>query len=195
MHCTSALSIKKNAFKNQNRVTVVQASKIEQDGHCRCDFRHIPVLLKTWIFWTVSDSSTPPTIVLKTISVSSCQLQPYGLKVTIESEVTSKHWSIILEAESQRLIWETYGPWKLWDVMCGNCNLHHCQLTTSVPWVSQKQLYQVVQLVGMGNIFQKQCILPMGICCALLDKKTEPQTWMPVLMLSCTPKSNIRLCP
>lgn len=46
----------KNAFKSQNGVTMVQASKMELDGHCGCDFRPIPVLLRTWISWTVSDS-------------------------------------------------------------------------------------------------------------------------------------------
>ena len=37
-------------------------------------------ITKTWIFWTISDSRIPPAI-LKTVSASSCQLQPYGLKV------------------------------------------------------------------------------------------------------------------
>ena len=38
----SALTIKeKNAFKNQNGVTVVQASKMEPGGHCECGFRQV----------------------------------------------------------------------------------------------------------------------------------------------------------
>ena len=45
---TSNLTIKeKNAFKNQNRVTVFQASKMEQGGRCGCGFRHVPVSLGT----------------------------------------------------------------------------------------------------------------------------------------------------
>ena len=81
MHCASVWTIKeKNAFKNQNGVTVVQAPKMEVGGHGGCGFRHVPVLLWTWIFWTVSDSRTSPAV-LKTISASRCQLQPHSLKV------------------------------------------------------------------------------------------------------------------
>ena len=36
--------------------TVVQAFKMGLAGHCACDFRHIPVLLRTWIFWILLDS-------------------------------------------------------------------------------------------------------------------------------------------
>ena len=44
----SALTVKeKNAFKNQNGVTMVQAFKMEPGGHCRCGFRHIPESLRT----------------------------------------------------------------------------------------------------------------------------------------------------
>ena len=82
MNCTSALTMtEKNAFKNQNGVTVVQAFKTELGGHCGCGFTYIPASLTTWIFWTVSNSKTPPDV-FKTISASSCQLQPYGLKVS-----------------------------------------------------------------------------------------------------------------
>ena len=48
MHCTSALATEeKNVFESQNGVAVVQTSKIKLGGHCICNFRHIPVLLKT----------------------------------------------------------------------------------------------------------------------------------------------------
>ena len=33
---------------------VVQTFKVKLGGHCACDFRHIPILLKTWIFWALS---------------------------------------------------------------------------------------------------------------------------------------------
>ena len=46
IHCTFALTIKeKNAFKNQNGITVVQASKMKLGGHC--GFRHSPATLRT----------------------------------------------------------------------------------------------------------------------------------------------------
>lgn len=46
--CISALTVKeKNAFKNQNGVTMVQAFKMEPGGHCRCGFRHISASLRT----------------------------------------------------------------------------------------------------------------------------------------------------
>ena len=68
IHCISALTIKeKNAFKNQNGVTMVQASRMEPGGHYGCGFRHVPTSLRTWIFWTVSDPRTPLAF-LKTIS-------------------------------------------------------------------------------------------------------------------------------
>ena len=48
MLCTSALIIKeKKTFKNQNGVTVVQASILELGGHGGCDFRCIPASLRT----------------------------------------------------------------------------------------------------------------------------------------------------
>ena len=53
MHYTSALIIEGNSFKNKNEVTIKnQAFRIELGGHCRCSFRHVPVLSRTWIFWT-----------------------------------------------------------------------------------------------------------------------------------------------
>lgn len=39
----------------KNGIAVVQTSQVKLGGHCACDFRHIPVLLRTWIFWVVSD--------------------------------------------------------------------------------------------------------------------------------------------
>ena len=54
MPCTSVLAIEeKNAFESQNGVAVFQTSKIKLGGHCICNFGHVPVLLKTWVFWTV----------------------------------------------------------------------------------------------------------------------------------------------
>ena len=53
--------------------------QMEPGGHCGCGY--IPASLRTWIFWTVSNLTTPLAI-LKTISASSCQLQPYGLKIS-----------------------------------------------------------------------------------------------------------------
>ena len=48
MRCMSALTIKeKNEFKNQNGVTVFQATRMEPGGHCGCGFRHIPASLGT----------------------------------------------------------------------------------------------------------------------------------------------------
>ena len=45
MNYISALTIReKNAFKNKNGVTVVQAFKMELGGHCGYGFRHVPVL-------------------------------------------------------------------------------------------------------------------------------------------------------
>ena len=70
-HCTFALTL----LKSKNGVIAVQASKLELDGHCGYGFRQVPPSLRTWIFWTVSDSKTQPDI-LKTVSASSCQLQP-----------------------------------------------------------------------------------------------------------------------
>ena len=54
---------------------------VELGGHCGCGFSHVSTSLRTWVFWTVSDSRTSP-VILKTVSASSCQLQPYGLKGT-----------------------------------------------------------------------------------------------------------------
>ena len=59
---------------------MIQASKMEVGGYGGFGFRHILVSLRTWIFWTVSQSRTL-LAVLKTILASKCQLQPYGLKV------------------------------------------------------------------------------------------------------------------
>ena len=67
-------------LEHQTGVTVVQAFKKETGGRCGCGFRQALASPRTWIFWTASDSRTP-TAVLKT-STSSCQLHPYGLKVT-----------------------------------------------------------------------------------------------------------------
>ena len=107
--CTSALTIKKKCihlivqnvrFEDRDKCpppplrpmlfvltryeTVVQA-QLELGGgggtHCEYGFRHIPASLRTWIFWTVSNSRILPAI-LKTISANSCQLQPYGVKVS-----------------------------------------------------------------------------------------------------------------
>ena len=75
----SAPALINNAFKSQNGVTVVQVFKIELWGHCGYGFRHVPILLRHWIFWTVSDPRIPPAI-LK-IESASCQLQCYSLKV------------------------------------------------------------------------------------------------------------------
>ena len=40
-----------NAFKSQKGVIMVKLG-----DHCGCDFRRIPVLLYTWIFWAMPDS-------------------------------------------------------------------------------------------------------------------------------------------
>ena len=81
-HCTLALTIKeKNVVKNQNGVTVVWAFKAKLGGHCGCGFRHILASLRTWLFWTVSDSRTPPTV-LNTIPAGRYQLPPYGHKLS-----------------------------------------------------------------------------------------------------------------
>lgn len=29
--------------------------KIKLSGHCKCDYGHVPILLKTWVFWTMED--------------------------------------------------------------------------------------------------------------------------------------------
>ena len=51
MHCTSTLTIKeKNAFKNLNGITEVQASKMDLGGHCGCGFRYTPISLRISIF-------------------------------------------------------------------------------------------------------------------------------------------------
>ena len=63
MYCTSALAIEEgNAFESQNGVTVVQTSKVKWGGHCIRDFGHVPVLLKTWVFWTVLQTRTKPQV-------------------------------------------------------------------------------------------------------------------------------------
>ena len=75
-HYTTTLTIKENnVFIKQNGVTVVQASKIESSAHCECGLRHVATSLRTWIFWTGSDSRTSPAI-LKTVSINtaSCHL-------------------------------------------------------------------------------------------------------------------------
>ena len=43
-----------NAFENQNGVAVVQTSKVKLGCHYGHDFWHVPVLLRTRIFWVVS---------------------------------------------------------------------------------------------------------------------------------------------
>ena len=44
MNCTYVLTIKeKNAFKNQNGVTVVQALIMKAGGHCGCALRQVSV--------------------------------------------------------------------------------------------------------------------------------------------------------
>ena len=58
---------------------VIQEFKMELGNHCERIFRHFPVLLRTWNFLIVSDARTPGAI-LKISSVSTCQLQIYGLK-------------------------------------------------------------------------------------------------------------------
>lgn len=51
IHCISGVTIEeKNAFKSQNRVAIVQTSKVKPGGHCRRDFKQICVLLRTSIF-------------------------------------------------------------------------------------------------------------------------------------------------
>lgn len=42
-----------------------------EGGHCECGFRHVPVSLRTWIFWTVAESRIPPAA-FKIISHGSC---------------------------------------------------------------------------------------------------------------------------
>ena len=43
-----------NAFENHNGVAVVQTSKVKLGCHYGHDFWHVPVLLRTRIFWVVS---------------------------------------------------------------------------------------------------------------------------------------------
>ena len=53
---TFALAIKeKTTIKSQNRVAVVQTFKEITRWHNGYDFRQVLVLLKTWVFWAVSD--------------------------------------------------------------------------------------------------------------------------------------------
>lgn len=79
-HCTLALTIKeRNVVNSQNGVTVVWAFEMKLGGLCGCGFRHIPASLRTWLFWTVSDSRIPPAL-LKTIPAGSYQLPCYGHK-------------------------------------------------------------------------------------------------------------------
>ena len=73
--CVWCLSFVLTGYK-----TVVQTVKV--DGHCGCGLRHIPLFLRIWILWSLSNSGTSPAI-LNTISASSCQLHPYGLKVSL----------------------------------------------------------------------------------------------------------------
>ena len=42
-------------------VAVVQTAKVKLGGHCIRDFRHVLVLLKTWVFWTVLQTRTKIT--------------------------------------------------------------------------------------------------------------------------------------
>ena len=53
---TSPLSIKENiAIKIQNRVSMVQKSKEIIRWQHRCSFKLVLVMLKTWVFWVMSD--------------------------------------------------------------------------------------------------------------------------------------------
>ena len=36
-----------NASQSQTGIAVVQTSKIKLGGHCKCDYGHVPILLKT----------------------------------------------------------------------------------------------------------------------------------------------------
>ena len=88
MYGTFAWTIKKkNAFENQNGVTMGQAFKMYLGDHCGYSFRHIPVILTTWILWMLSNSRITAAI-LHTISTSSYQLQPHevsnSLLVTLQ---------------------------------------------------------------------------------------------------------------
>lgn len=56
----------------QGILPVVQVSKMEPMALVG-GFRHVPSSLRTWIFCTISNSKTPAAI-LKTVSVSSCNL-------------------------------------------------------------------------------------------------------------------------
>ena len=52
-------------LKHQNGVPMIQISKMEADGHCECDFRHIPVSLRH-PFSEIYLTQIPPTV-LKTL--------------------------------------------------------------------------------------------------------------------------------
>ena len=74
---------KKNAFKNKNGVTVVQAPKTELGDQCRCSFRLNSCITKNLNFLNCMLNSRTPSAFLKTISSSSCQLQPNSLKISL----------------------------------------------------------------------------------------------------------------
>lgn len=103
MHCTSALATEeKNVFESQNGVAVVQTSKIKLGGHCICNFRHIPVLLKTWVFWTVLQTRTKKKkkagVVLSQNVVTACTLlncRNLPCVVPVTSYVSSLAWEDI----------------------------------------------------------------------------------------------------
>ena len=81
MHGTFAWTIKeKNAFENQNGVTMDQAFKMHMGDHWGYSFRHFPVILTAWILWIVSNSRISAAI-FHTRSSSSYQLQPHSLKL------------------------------------------------------------------------------------------------------------------
>ena len=52
-------------LKRQNGVPMIQTSKMEADGRCECDFRHIPVSLR-YTFSETYQTQIPPTV-LKTL--------------------------------------------------------------------------------------------------------------------------------
>ena len=61
MHCASDLTTKgKNTSKNQNGISMIQASKMQPVAIVYVVSDIFPALLRTWILWTVSDGRTPP---------------------------------------------------------------------------------------------------------------------------------------
>ena len=73
---------------------MAQASKMEPSGHNGCGFRHVSASLRTWIFWTVSNSRIPPAILKRVIcyQLLAATLWSWGLPLSLcDQSLFNKH--------------------------------------------------------------------------------------------------------